>query len=135
MSAKEKAPYRGGKLLIYKFLILGVPATYRILLRSKVHQVILENVLTGLPTSTPARVRSFLSKRKAGLLYIIPRLLRDLGVMAEAAIDMVIISGEELRKHRTPGDCWIAVHSKVYDVTEFLEEHPGGPASKFLLSL
>jgi L-lactate dehydrogenase (cytochrome) len=53
--------------------------------------------------------------------------------MAEAAIDMVVISGEELRKHRTPQDCWIAVHSKVYDVTEFLEEHPGGAASKFLL--
>lgn len=53
--------------------------------------------------------------------------------MAEAALDMVVISGEELRKHRTPEDCWIAVHSKVYDVTEFLEEHPGGAASKFLL--
>ena len=53
--------------------------------------------------------------------------------MAEPALDMVVISGEELRKHRTPEDCWIAVHSKVYDVTEFLEEHPGGSASKFLL--
>ncbi|PCG94528.1 Aldolase-type TIM barrel [Penicillium occitanis (nom. inval.)] len=48
--------------------------------------------------------------------------------MAEAALDMVVISGEELRKHRTTEDCWIAVHSKVYDVTEFLEEHPGGAA-------
>ena len=52
--------------------------------------------------------------------------------MEEAALDEIVISGEELRKHRTSKDCWIAVHSKVYDVTEFLEEHPGGAASKFL---
>lgn len=33
---------------------------------------------------------------------------------------------EELKQHTTDKSCWLAVHGKVYDVTEFLEEHPGG---------
>ena len=38
------------------------------------------------------------------------------------------VSHEELQKHNRPEDCWIIVHSKVYDVSSFLSEHPGGPA-------
>ncbi|KAI1083108.1 cytochrome b2 [Whalleya microplaca] len=34
----------------------------------------------------------------------------------------------ELSRHNSREDCWVAVHSKVWDVTEFLDEHPGGPA-------
>ena len=37
------------------------------------------------------------------------------------------VSPEELQRHNTSEDCWIVVHSKVYDVTSFLDEHPGGP--------
>ena len=37
------------------------------------------------------------------------------------------VSIEELSKHNTDRDCWIIVHKKVYDVTTFLQEHPGGP--------
>ena len=33
---------------------------------------------------------------------------------------------DDLRKHDNRNDCWIAVNSKVYDVTGFLDEHPGG---------
>lgn len=33
---------------------------------------------------------------------------------------------EEVKTHNKAEDCWIAVNSKVYDVTSFLGDHPGG---------
>jgi cytochrome b involved in lipid metabolism len=33
---------------------------------------------------------------------------------------------EECKQHTSDKDCWLVVHGKVYNVTDFLEEHPGG---------
>ncbi|XP_078543931.1 cytochrome b5 [Lissotriton helveticus] len=33
---------------------------------------------------------------------------------------------EEIQKHNHSKSTWIILHHKVYDVTSFLEEHPGG---------
>lgn len=33
---------------------------------------------------------------------------------------------EDIREHRTVEDGWIAIHGKVYDVTKFIQRHPGG---------
>lgn len=33
---------------------------------------------------------------------------------------------EEVAKHKHKRDCWIVIHGWVLDVTEFLEDHPGG---------
>ncbi|KAJ7068640.1 FMN-dependent dehydrogenase-domain-containing protein [Mycena amicta] len=41
------------------------------------------------------------------------------------------ISGKTVAQHNSRQSCWIIVHGKVYDVTEFLDEHPGG--SKIIL--
>ena len=34
----------------------------------------------------------------------------------------------EITPHNHKNDCWVVIHGKVYDLTEFLKEHPGGPA-------
>lgn len=40
--------------------------------------------------------------------------------------DKKVISLEELKKHTTRDDLWLAINGKVYDVSKFLDEHPGG---------
>lgn len=41
------------------------------------------------------------------------------------------VTVSELSDHNTPADIWIVVDGKVWDVTEFAPQHPGGAASKF----
>lgn len=36
------------------------------------------------------------------------------------------ITKEELKKHTKASDAWLAIKGKVYDVTKFINEHPGG---------
>ncbi|XP_034374606.1 cytochrome b5 [Arvicanthis niloticus] len=33
---------------------------------------------------------------------------------------------EEIQKHKDSRSTWVILHHKVYDLTKFLEEHPGG---------
>ncbi|XP_005373133.1 PREDICTED: cytochrome b5 [Chinchilla lanigera] len=33
---------------------------------------------------------------------------------------------EEIEKHKDSKSTWVILHHKVYDLTRFLEEHPGG---------
>ncbi|XDG06891.1 hypothetical protein ABKA04_006506 [Annulohypoxylon sp. FPYF3050] len=44
-----------------------------------------------------------------------------------------LISAAEVEKHTTRESCWVVLYGNVYDVTEFLPEHPGG--SKIILQL
>ncbi|PBP28447.1 FMN-dependent dehydrogenase [Diplocarpon rosae] len=41
------------------------------------------------------------------------------------------LTGEDIAKHNSRESCWVIVHGKAYDVTDFLPEHPGG--SKIIL--
>ncbi|CAH4035246.1 cytochrome b5-like [Pieris brassicae] len=40
--------------------------------------------------------------------------------------EVKLFTREELKKRNTREDCILIIHNEVYDVTEFLEEHPGG---------
>ncbi|KAJ4390013.1 hypothetical protein N0V93_007486 [Gnomoniopsis smithogilvyi] len=39
-----------------------------------------------------------------------------------------MLSGSEIAQHRSADSCWLVIHGKVYDVTTFLDKHPGGRA-------
>ncbi|KAH7856336.1 hypothetical protein Vadar_000259 [Vaccinium darrowii] len=37
-----------------------------------------------------------------------------------------VFSFAEVSSHNNPKDCWVIVNAKVYNVTNFLTDHPGG---------
>jgi len=37
------------------------------------------------------------------------------------------VTMEEVQQHNTFDDCWIIIHGKVYDFSEWKDHHPGGP--------
>ena len=49
-------------------------------------------------------------------------------VEASSNICTRVITAEEVKQHNRAGDCWLIIKSKVYDVTPYVEEHPGGRA-------
>jgi len=40
---------------------------------------------------------------------------------------MKTLTLQEVAKHNSKEDLWLVIHGKVYDLTTFLPEHPGGP--------
>ncbi|VVB15388.1 unnamed protein product [Arabis nemorensis] len=40
--------------------------------------------------------------------------------------DGKVFTLSEVSQHSSPKDCWIVIEGKVYDVTKFLDDHPGG---------
>ncbi|CAH2067158.1 unnamed protein product, partial [Iphiclides podalirius] len=37
-----------------------------------------------------------------------------------------ILTLAEVSQHDTPQDCWVVIYDRVYDISTFLDEHPGG---------
>ena len=51
----------------------------------------------------------------------------DRGVKLKPAMERVVTAAE-LSEHTSQDDCWFVVDGKVYDVTNWLAQHPGGGA-------
>jgi len=41
-------------------------------------------------------------------------------------MDKKVVTFDELKQHNNSNSLWIAIYDKVYDVTNFSHEHPGG---------
>lgn len=39
---------------------------------------------------------------------------------------MRTITMQEVESHNTPDDCWVVINGKVYDLSDFQKQHPGG---------
>lgn len=47
--------------------------------------------------------------------------------MADAPVKT--ISPAELAKHAKPDDCWLAIRGGVYNMSDYIVQHPGGPVA------
>ncbi|KAG6421025.1 hypothetical protein SASPL_117574 [Salvia splendens] len=68
----------------------------------------------------------------SGILILIPRLRKsDTGKGAQqkfASQASKAYTKADVSSHNKRTDCWIIIKDKVYDVTSYVEEHPGGDA-------
>lgn len=52
---------------------------------------------------------------------------KELKAQWKNEVEVKSVSKAEVAKHKTKSDCWIIIHGKVYDVTKYSRDHPGGP--------
>lgn len=45
-----------------------------------------------------------------------------------------MFDASEVAKHNTEDNCWVIINNEVYDVTKFLDDHPGGKEAIMLFA-
>ncbi|KAG2642862.1 cytochrome B5-like protein isoform X1 [Panicum virgatum] len=77
---------------------------------------------------------SFVVLLGLGALFVVPRSNSngkskgDAAHLAGSGKTSRSYTMKEVSTHNTRKDCWIIIKDKVYDVTAYAEEHPGGDA-------
>eukprot|EP01024_Parvocaulis_polyphysoides_P030017 TRINITY_DN2725_c2_g1_i3.p1 TRINITY_DN2725_c2_g1~~TRINITY_DN2725_c2_g1_i3.p1 ORF type:complete len:478 (-),score=32.48 TRINITY_DN2725_c2_g1_i3:176-1588(-) len=46
---------------------------------------------------------------------------------SQSPLTLQSFTWDEIKKHNNDSSCWVVVHNRVYDVSEFVGVHPGGP--------
>jgi len=49
------------------------------------------------------------------------------GSNVQNTVNSLGIKMDQIALHNTSSDCWVVVNNRVYDVTDFIPQHPGGP--------
>ncbi|KAK4688969.1 L-lactate dehydrogenase (cytochrome), partial [Tremellales sp. Uapishka_1] len=111
----------------------------RVLSRTPVQSVVHRRLASTLDTGSLSRPR-FLTPRKVLVRFLAFSVSASLALLAtkqtthsdhqttpaEPPSGQKLISYEEVQKHRSREDCWVVIDGNVYDVTDFLDNHPGG---------
>lgn len=83
------------------------------------------SALTNLLQSLRLGPLTATGKAASGDVLLVPAVEKTSKVKAELQ-SVPEITLEEVAHHDSFDDCWIVIYDRVYDVTHFLREHPGG---------
>lgn len=61
------------------------------------------------------------------LLAVSTLMPAPLATAQDDAEEAVVISLDELARHNTQEDCWMAIEGKVYDLSAYIPSHPAPP--------
>jgi len=53
-------------------------------------------------------------------------MIRSFPAVRFPVVSMNTYTWAEIKKHNTTKDLWVVIGTKVYDLTNFVDEHPGG---------
>lgn len=80
--------------------------------------------LTNLLQTLRIGPLSSTNKSNPGDVLIMPKVEKNKAKVEVISVPEITL--EEVAHHDSFDDCWIVIYDRVYDVTQFLRDHPGG---------